>query len=74
MTHDQAKEMYDRFMRDVRSGDYNRLADMADVMADAPTDAEIAYLVAEGLDISLTEAIDRLGSVDADALRQEVLS
>jgi hypothetical protein len=73
MTPDHAKEMYDRFMRDVRNGDYPHLVDAADAFDEGSTGAEVAYVVAEGLNISLSEAIDCLASVDVDALRRELL-
>ncbi len=68
-----ANNLVAQFLCDAREGDYPHLVDAADVFGEGPTDAELAYLVAEGLNIPLSEAIDRLESVDVVALRQEVL-
>jgi hypothetical protein len=72
MTHDQAKEMYDRFMRDVSPGEYRRLADMADVMADAPTDLQLLDALVEAFDMPAVDLVERLASVDVGALKEAV--
>jgi hypothetical protein len=71
MTNDQAKDMYDRFMRDARNGDYPRLADMADVMADAPTDMQLLDALVEAFDMPAVEMAERLEKVDFAALCEE---
>jgi hypothetical protein len=72
MTLDHANEMAAQFLRDARNGDYPRLADMADVMADAPTDAEMLYVLAEAFDTSMVEMAERLARVDVASLREVV--
>jgi hypothetical protein len=72
MTIDHANEMAAQFLRDARNGDYPRLADMADVMADAPTDLQLLDALVEAFDMPAVDLVERLASVNVGALKDAV--
>lgn len=72
MTLDHANEMAAQFLRDARNGDYPRLADMADVMVDAPTDMQLLDALVEAFDMPAVDLVERLASIDVGTLKEAV--